>query len=104
MAPKNRGHREATPAAAAAPLVATSPASPAKPSTKVSSNQAQNWDKVMMNIYDHYMQTTPQRTKLIDSFMAFLAVVGALQFLYCVLAGNYVRLSLPHHFVSYRRA
>jgi len=28
--------------------------------------------------------------KLIDVFMAFLVVVGGLQFLYCVIVGNYV--------------
>lgn len=33
---------------------------------------------------------TPQRVKLIDAFMAFLVVVGVLQFVYCVLVGNYV--------------
>ena len=38
----------------------------------------------------HYRDTTPQRTKLLDAFMAFLVAVGALQFVYCVLAGNYV--------------
>ncbi|KAL2178853.1 DAD/Ost2, partial [Thermothelomyces heterothallicus CBS 202.75] len=36
-----------------------------------------------------YLDTTPQRTRLLDAFMAFLVAVGALQFLYCVLAGNY---------------
>jgi oligosaccharyltransferase complex subunit epsilon len=40
------------------------------------------------------MKQTPQRTKLIDVFLAFLAAVGALQFIYCILAGNYVRLPL----------
>lgn len=43
----------------------------------------------------HYHKTTPQRTKLIDAFMAFLVIVGGLQFAYCVLAGNYVRPHLP---------
>lgn len=33
---------------------------------------------------------TPQRVKLIDAFMAFLVVVGGLQFVYCVVVGNYV--------------
>jgi hypothetical protein len=47
-----------------------------------------------MNIFDYYQKNTPQRTKLIDVFMAFLVVVGALQFLYCILAGNYVRSQL----------
>ncbi|KAI0154764.1 DAD family-domain-containing protein [Xylariaceae sp. FL1272] len=46
-------------------------------------------DKVAMNIFQHYQKTTPQRTKLIDVFMAFLVIVGGLQFVYCVLAGNY---------------
>lgn len=27
---------------------------------------------------------------LLDAFMAFLVLVGAVQFAYCVLAGNYV--------------
>jgi hypothetical protein len=34
---------------------------------------------------------TPQRVKLLDTFMAFLVVVGALQFLYVVIVGNFVR-------------
>ena len=33
---------------------------------------------------------TPQRVKLIDVFMLFLAVVGAFQFFYCVIVGNFV--------------
>ncbi|EGR50493.1 uncharacterized protein TRIREDRAFT_33342, partial [Trichoderma reesei QM6a] len=45
--------------------------------------------KVLQNIYQYYMKETPQRTKLIDVFLVFIAVVGALQFLYCILAGNY---------------
>ena len=43
-----------------------------------------------MRIWDSYLKSTPQRVKLIDVFMAFLVVVGGLQFVYCVLAGNYV--------------
>jgi hypothetical protein len=43
------------------------------------------------NVVAHYLDTTPQRTRLLDAFMAFLVAVGALQFVYCVLAGNYVR-------------
>ena len=46
----------------------------------------------MQNLLAHYLDTTPQRTKLLDAFMAFLVAVGALQFVYCVVAGNYVRL------------
>ena len=42
-------------------------------------------------MWDRYVQDTPQRVKLIDVFMTFLIFVGALQFLYCVIGGNYVR-------------
>ncbi|KAK9773488.1 hypothetical protein AB5N19_05257 [Seiridium cardinale] len=68
--------------AGAAPLVTTK---------KTSSNPAaaNRWDQIAFNIVDYYQKNTPQRTKLIDVFMAFLVVVGGLQFLYCILAGNY---------------
>lgn len=36
-----------------------------------------------------YQRNTQQRIKLLDCFLAFLLLVGALQFSYCVLAGNY---------------
>jgi oligosaccharyltransferase complex subunit epsilon len=42
-------------------------------------------------VWDRYVQDTPQRVKLIDVFMTFLILVGVLQFLYCVIGGNYVR-------------
>jgi len=58
------------------------------------------WDKIVNNVAAYYDENTPQRTKLIDVFMAFLALAGALQFLYCVLAGNFVRAraALPARF------
>lgn len=74
MAPKSKS----TPA-----VVATSSTSSKTPSLR--------WDRVVSDVVSHYVKTTPQRTKLIDVFMAYLAVVGAIQFLYCILAGNYVR-------------
>jgi oligosaccharyltransferase complex subunit epsilon len=64
---------------------------PAKKTTSTSATiGGQQWDNIAQNLIDHYQKTTPQRTKLIDVFMAFLVVVGGLQFLYCILAGNYV--------------
>jgi oligosaccharyltransferase complex subunit epsilon len=45
-----------------------------------------------MQLWNTYLEKTPQRVKLIDVFMAFLVVVGGVQFVYCVLAGNYVSL------------
>ena len=47
------------------------------------------------------MKTTPQRVKLIDVFMGFLVVVGAVQFLYCVVVGNYVSWSLCPFVISF---
>jgi oligosaccharyltransferase complex subunit epsilon len=45
---------------------------------------------IAQHVWEQYLATTPQRTLLLDAFMAFLVLVGGLQFLYCVLAGNYV--------------
>jgi uncharacterized membrane protein len=55
---------------------------------------AQDVQQIVQGVWDNYVRKTPQRVKLIDTFMAFLVVVGGLQFVYCVLAGNYVSLSL----------
>jgi oligosaccharyltransferase complex subunit epsilon len=75
------------PAAATAPVVTAPALAPQRP-VPVKSGAA-TWDQVLQNVYTYYIKQTPQRTKLIDVFLAFLAVVGGLQFLYCVLAGNY---------------
>ncbi|KAF4505170.1 hypothetical protein G6O67_007145 [Ophiocordyceps sinensis] len=85
MAPKKNA-REPTPSSQAGGTVkAVSPSS----SSSAAKGGAANWDQVLGNIYQYYMKQTPQRTKLIDAFLLFLVVNGALQFLYCVLAGNY---------------
>ncbi|CAK7216402.1 oligosaccharyltransferase complex subunit epsilon [Sporothrix curviconia] len=69
----------------------TSPPAPAAPKTAAASsssggNAVQN---VVQTLLQNYQKATPQRTKLLDAFMAFLVAVGVLQFVYCVLAGNY---------------
>lgn len=88
MAPKKNAKEPAPSAAATTQAGVTAagsvPLQP-KPST------AANWDKVLQNIYNYYMTETPQRTKLLDAFLVFLAAVGALQFVYCIVAGNFVR-------------
>lgn len=95
--PPKKNAREPAPSTAATTQAGTSTAGsvPLTPKTGKTSApstiNAANWDKVLLNIYDHYMTQTPQRTKLLDVFLGFLAAVGALQFLYCILAGNYVR-------------
>ena len=90
MAPKKNA-REPTTSAAATTQAGVASAVPVPPQPKAKSAGAANWDKVLQNIYNYYMTETPQRTKLLDAFLAFLAAVGALQFVYCILAGNYVR-------------
>ncbi|RDW93537.1 putative oligosaccharyl transferase subunit Dad1 [Aspergillus mulundensis] len=44
---------------------------------------------IAIHVWQQYLTTTPQRTMLLDAFMAFLVLVGGVQFAYCVLAGNY---------------
>lgn len=97
MAPKKN-------AAAAAVASTSSPkqsstaavaATPKRIPASTATTGAASWDVVIQNIYAHYNKETPQRTKLIDIFLAFLVVVGGLQFAYCVLAGNYVRIFAP---------
>ncbi|KAL4793631.1 DAD family-domain-containing protein [Aspergillus venezuelensis] len=44
---------------------------------------------IAVHVWHQYLTTTPQRTMLLDAFMAFLVLVGGVQFAYCVLAGNY---------------
>jgi hypothetical protein len=84
MPPKQR-----TPVSGAAPTTTSTPAR----STKSTGTDAQD---ILQGIYNKYVQKTPQRVKLLDTFMAFLVVVGALQFFYVVLVGNFVRIPAPY--------
>jgi len=88
MAPK-RSAREPTPSSTQSSTTAAGsvPSIPSKASTKSSSYQSPQ--EIALGIWQKYLDTTPQRTKLIDAFMSFLVVVGVLQFVYCVIAGNY---------------
>ncbi|KAI0136071.1 defender against death DAD protein [Hypoxylon sp. NC0597] len=88
MAPK----KSAAAASAASPSTTgptTAPTASTSTVAKTSASSPQSINQVAWNIVEYYQKTTPQRTKLIDVFMAFLVVVGGLQFAYCVLAGNY---------------
>lgn len=92
MAPKKNA-REPTPSSVATTQAGPTAAGsvPPLPKPSLSKGGAENWDKVLQNLYNHYLNATPQRTKLIDVFLLFLVLAGGIQFLYCVLAGNYVR-------------
>ncbi|KAK5003464.1 oligosaccharyltransferase complex subunit epsilon, partial [Cryomyces antarcticus] len=50
---------------------------------------ANNAQDIVLGVWNKYVDATPQRVKLIDAFMAFLVAVGVLQFVYCVIVGNY---------------
>ncbi|EGS17418.1 epsilon subunit-like protein [Thermochaetoides thermophila DSM 1495] len=76
-----------TPAVTTAPQPA--PQSTPAPAKSKHSSAPPSFQKIVSNVVDHYLRTTPQRTKLLDAFMAFLVAVGGLQFAYCILAGNY---------------
>ncbi|CAM1506591.1 Fc.00g062320.m01.CDS01 [Cosmosporella sp. VM-42] len=89
--PPKRNARDPTPSSGATTQAGTSAAGsvPVQPKIISAKGGAANWNKVLQNIYNYYMEATPQRTKLIDVFLVFLLAVGGIQFLYCVLAGNY---------------
>nr|POE49527.1 dolichyl-diphosphooligosaccharide--protein glycosyltransferase subunit dad1 [Quercus suber] len=100
MAPRKLA--TATPSPAAAPASnfkapnTTLLTQPAKPAAKSPSSTAstptrtpQDAQQIVQGIWKNYLAQTPQRVKLLDVFMLFLLVVGALQFVYCVIAGNF---------------
>ncbi|EME38307.1 hypothetical protein DOTSEDRAFT_75758 [Dothistroma septosporum NZE10] len=93
MPPRKSPNATASPAkvidrsTSAVPIKSTSTTASASQQPAIRSLQdAQN---ILINVWNNYVQQTPQRTKLLDAFLGFLAVVGALQFVYCVIAGNY---------------
>ncbi|KAJ5758013.1 uncharacterized protein N7511_006707 [Penicillium nucicola] len=79
----------------AASTTSATPSTPTTPTTKpLSSGPATlktnaSAAEIAQHVWQQYATTTPQRTLLLDAFMVFLVLVGGLQFLYCVLAGNY---------------
>ncbi|KAL1971937.1 hypothetical protein VTN31DRAFT_2025 [Thermomyces dupontii] len=65
------------------PPATTITSSPTTLSSRASSRE------IIQHIWQRYLAETPQRTFLLDAFMIFLVIVGGVQFLYCVLAGNF---------------
>ncbi|KLP10609.1 related to apoptotic cell death regulator DAD1 [Fusarium fujikuroi] len=89
--------RDITPSAAATTQASTTstgsvPPQPQPKPVTIAKNEIKGevqWDKVVQNLYNHYVNNTPQRIKLVDAFMVFLVVVGVLQFINCALAGTF---------------
>ncbi|PIA19458.1 defender against death DAD protein [Coemansia reversa NRRL 1564] len=44
---------------------------------------------VLTKLTRDYAATTPQRLKVIDTYMVFCVAVGLIQFVYCVLVGTF---------------
>jgi oligosaccharyltransferase complex subunit epsilon len=71
-----------------------------KPSSATTSNSssngqvrnAQDLQNIGLGVWNKYVDQTPQRVKLLDAFLIFLMAVGVLQFVYCVIAGNFVSI------------
>ncbi len=87
--------KSATPQPSPAKTTTTPSHQPTKSQSKPASvptsiRNAQDAQQIVQGVWNNYVDKTPQRVKLIDAFMLFLIIVGALQFGYCVLAGNYV--------------
>ncbi|KAI9811334.1 MAG: oligosaccharyltransferase complex subunit epsilon [Pycnora praestabilis] len=85
MAPKRSANTSNTQSAPATTTTTTSSTSSSKTMNKSSTSP----QDILEGAWNNYLKSTPQRVKLIDVFMTFLVIVGVLQFVYCVLAGNY---------------
>ncbi|KAK5100842.1 oligosaccharyltransferase complex subunit epsilon [Lithohypha guttulata] len=89
----------ATPKAAAPPINAhvaqSAPRAPSATHTRTASasnsslSAKSSPQEVALHVWHKYLNDTPTRTMLLDVFMLFLVLVGAVQFLYCLLVGNY---------------
>jgi oligosaccharyltransferase complex subunit epsilon len=90
MAPKRSQASAASRDPTASATVTQTQTVPASTPIRSSNKNNQSPAEIALGIWENYLDITPQRTKLIDVFMAFLVVVGVLQFAYCVIAGNYV--------------
>jgi oligosaccharyltransferase complex subunit epsilon len=109
MAPKKNA-RDTTSATAATTQASTSTTAPiplapeqTKPVLPKKSDARADvqWDQIPQTIYNHYINETPQRIMLLDIFLVYLVVVGAIQFVNCAIAGTFVRIKeLPFKFAN----
>ncbi|OCK77697.1 defender against death DAD protein [Lepidopterella palustris CBS 459.81] len=88
MPPKHR-----TPPSTHAPTQTTISSPPKSSAAATSSSKqpltAHSAQEIVQGVWDKYVDRTPQRVKLLDCFMGFLVAVGVLQFVYCIIVGNY---------------
>lgn len=91
-----------------APVASTTsrPATARPVASKSGSKDGLDAQAIVQGVWNKYVDKTPQRTKLLDTFMGFLVVVGVLQFVYVVVVGNFVCFAslllrfIPHRSIS----
>lgn len=55
---------------------------------------------VLSKFYEEYLNNTPKKLKLIDSYLVYILLTGILQFVYCVLVGTFPFNSFLSGFIS----
>lgn len=55
---------------------------------------------VISRFLEEYLSTTPQRLKLLDAYLLYILLTGALQFGYCLLVGTFPFNSFLSGFIS----
>merc|ERR1712193_380654 len=71
-----------------------------KYSTSKMSSAASNLITVLQKLYNEYNDLTPQRLKIVDSFLLYVMVTGIFQFIYCCLVGTFPFNSFLSGFIS----
>ena len=55
---------------------------------------------VVSRFLEEYTTTTPTKLKVVDSYLLYILLTGALQFLYCLLVGTFPFNSFLSGFIS----
>ncbi|XP_054278221.1 dolichyl-diphosphooligosaccharide--protein glycosyltransferase subunit DAD1-like [Macrosteles quadrilineatus] len=55
---------------------------------------------VVVKFYDEYTTHTPKKLKIIDAYLFYVLLTGAVQFLYCCLVGTFPFNSFLSGFIS----
>lgn len=92
MAPKRRTPASSGPATSSSQGTPAISSAGSKGTKSVASNSSSK--EIVEVLWARYLSETPQRILLLDGFMAYLVILGVLQFVYCVISGNYVRYLL----------
>ena len=61
---------------------------------------AENLKTVVVKFVDDYITSTPKKLKLVDAYLFYILLTGAVQFLYCCLVGTFPFNSFLSGFIS----